>query len=360
MGMKIVGAEMRVRFLAAGAGFCMALALAGCASPGNPQPPSLQLPKPVADLKAERVGGAVRLTWTMPERTTDGLLVQGKRHAVVCRRVATAACVDVAQVDAAAKEPARAEDVLPAELASGAAKLLVYEVRVQSPAGRTAGASNVAFAASGAAPTGIAGLKVTATHAGVVLEWERTDEPGVMVALRRERVGEAKKSGDVVAQGEPAVETLTVGRDAGGTVDRTAAFGETYSYTAQRMKREVVEGRELALASAEAGPVTVLVRSQVPPTVPKGLVAAVPEKDASGALGVDLSWDANTEADLAGYNVYRDGVKVNAKAVAAPGFHDAGLAAGHAYAYAVTAVDAAGNESAKSAAAEVQVQEETR
>lgn len=335
----------------------LAVVCAGCASPGLPQPPSLQLPRPVADLRAERVGGTVRLAWTMPERTTDGLLVQGRRHAMVCRRLATAACVDVAAVDGAAKEQVTVTDALPAELASGAARLLVYEVRVLSAAGRTAGASNVAFAAGGDGPRELQGLKATATHEGVVLEWVK-DAAGDGVELVRERVTDAKKTKDAGALGESKMETLRVKMDAGGTVDRTATFGETYSYTAQRVRRVTVENRELTARSAEAGPVTVLVRSVVAPAIPKGLVAGVAEKDANGAWGVDLSWEANTEADLAGYNVYRDGVKVTAKPVAAPGFHDAGLQAGRRYAYAVTSVDAAGNESAKSVA--TQVQEETR
>ena len=43
----------------------------GCGTPGAPQPPSLNLAKPVSDLKAVRIGNQVNLTWTVPTHTTD-------------------------------------------------------------------------------------------------------------------------------------------------------------------------------------------------------------------------------------------------------------------------------------------------
>jgi fibronectin type 3 domain-containing protein len=71
---------------------------------------------------------------------------------------------------------------------------------------------------------------------------------------------------------------------------------------------------------------------------------------------IDLSWAPNMEADLAGYNVYRqeDGgavTKINAQLVTAPAFRDEHVSAGTKYVYAVTAVDARGNESPRSSEA---------
>ena len=45
--------------------------LAGCGSEGAPQPPSLDLPQPVQDLRASRKGTKVTLDWTQPSQTTD-------------------------------------------------------------------------------------------------------------------------------------------------------------------------------------------------------------------------------------------------------------------------------------------------
>jgi large repetitive protein len=67
-----------------------------------------------------------------------------------------------------------------------------------------------------------------------------------------------------------------------------------------------------------------------------------------------LTWTANTEPDLAGYFVYRDGVKINAQPLATPGYVDLGLGEG-SYVYKVRAVDRAGQESDPSNPATVNV-----
>ena len=74
---------------------------------------------------------------------------------------------------------------------------------------------------------------------------------------------------------------------------------------------------------------------------------------------IDLSWRPNTDPDLAGYIVYRQ--EIDSKGVAAgtatrlnpipvvgPAYRDHTAIAGHRYAYYVTAVDTAGNESGPS------------
>jgi len=86
-----------------------------------------------------------------------------------------------------------------------------------------------------------------------------------------------------------------------------------------------------------------------------------PVRAANGSYSVDLSWDANTEADLAGYVVYRQDLaaqtqlRVNAQLLQAPAFPDEGLQAGHSYVYSVSAVDQSGNESRRGETAVVNV-----
>jgi len=70
---------------------------------------------------------------------------------------------------------------------------------------------------------------------------------------------------------------------------------------------------------------------------------------------VDLSWNASTSQDIAGYNVYRgpDGTtwsKINAALVASTLYDDGTVSDGSTYYYAVTAVDIYGHESKKTAA----------
>jgi fibronectin type 3 domain-containing protein len=87
--------------------------------------------------------------------------------------------------------------------------------------------------------------------------------------------------------------------------------------------------------------------------------------DAAGHASpyIDLSWEPNTEPDLAGYLVYRqlanaDGsphgsmVKLTTAIISAPAYRDVAVIRGQRYIYQVTAVDASGNESAPSAKAQ--------
>ena len=357
---------------------CMAVLLlgamlSGCASPGSPQPPSLHLPRPVSDLQAQRVGDNVQLRWTMPSDTTDGLVLIGQRKWMVCRRVGVGVCEQVQSLPEMPKARVAIEDALPAVLAKGSPDLLTYEVEVMNEAGRSAGASNPAYAAGGAPPAPVSGLQAVVTEQGVVLSWEQTVDAGMEILLRREIVhaanapAPAKKSANPLEPaGEPDVQMLRVHTDAGGTLDASAVFGEQYAYTAQRVKRFALAGQSVEARSEPDAAVNVEVRDVFPPQVPQGLAAADPVRAAEGMVitqanfSVDLSWEANTEPDLAGYYVYRyittgkmGPRRMNAEPLAAPAFHDGGLVAGLGYRYSVSAVDKSGNESKRSADVEV-------
>lgn len=81
----------------------------------------------------------------------------------------------------------------------------------------------------------------------------------------------------------------------------------------------------------------------LPPTAPRNLVA-VPV----AASDIGLTWAANTEIDLAGYNIYRAGaagwLKINSSPVPADFYTDSGLQNG-LYTYRISAVDGSNNES---------------
>jgi len=69
------------------------------------------------------------------------------------------------------------------------------------------------------------------------------------------------------------------------------------------------------------------------------------ESTDTGETSVDLIWNANTESDLAGYNIYRDGTLVNGALITTTRFQDTGLKKKTTYSYTATAVDIEGHES---------------
>jgi fibronectin type 3 domain-containing protein len=94
-----------------------------------------------------------------------------------------------------------------------------------------------------------------------------------------------------------------------------------------------------------------------PPGVPAGLAAVATAASEGVPASIDLSWQPDAEADVAGYRVYRregEGAWqriAGERPVVGPAFHDVDVQAGHSYTYAVTAVDERGNESGRSAGA---------
>jgi RHS repeat-associated protein len=64
---------------------------------------------------------------------------------------------------------------------------------------------------------------------------------------------------------------------------------------------------------------------------------------------IDLAWTASSDnVAVAGYNVYRDGAKINTAPIGSTSYSDTGLLAGVNHTYAISALDAAGNESSRS------------
>jgi fibronectin type 3 domain-containing protein len=93
-----------------------------------------------------------------------------------------------------------------------------------------------------------------------------------------------------------------------------------------------------------------MARDVAPPASPVGVRAI------AGLGTIEIAWDANRESDIAGYRLFRstggDWTRVGGD-LNAPAFTDRDVQSGKAYRYAVAAFDTNGNESARSAPADI-------
>jgi hypothetical protein len=340
------------------------IGLAGCGTPGAPQPPSLKLPEQVTGLTAVRAGNSVTLLWKMPRKTTDHLPIKGPVRAKVCRREAAGVCQPAGEVSFLAEAEAQFQETLPAALATGKPRRLDYFVELMSQKGRSAGLSNAAPVLAGTAPQAITGLSAEVRADGVALHWDGSESGSVRLhrKLLTPPAPEKKSAkGSMQPEAEPVlrdlfVETPAAGAKA-GALDHTVHFGESYEYTVQRVDRVAIDGTTLELAGEISAPIRVEVVDTFPPAVPRDLVAVlVPEEKT-----IDLSWQPDTDEDLAGYIVYRAESEGGWRRISAaqpltgPAYRDATVEPGHSYRYAVSAIDLTGHESKRSSEAQESV-----
>ncbi|HTD56142.1 MAG TPA: fibronectin type III domain-containing protein [Silvibacterium sp.] len=349
--------NVTLRVAAIGLALPPILMAAGCAAPSAPQPPSLKMPAPVADLAVARSGDEVHLHWTMPKRTTDRVILKDAQHARICRRVDSGPCEIAADQVFAPDAGADFRDRLPPAEASGPRRPLTYTIELLNQKGRSAGPSNAALTAAGAAPTQVDGLSATAVQDGVQLKW--TPSPSnETIRIHRTLIETPGSPKSTPAPGIPPLpeQTLEVtGHDQGQAIDRDAALDHTYRYSAERVEPLTLESRSFEVLSSPSLVVTVNARDVFPPATPRDLQVVAD----SEAHAIDLSWAPNTERDLAGYIVYRrdmasstPAIRVSPPNEVAPSFRDAGALPGHRYAYSVSAIDRDGNESPHSAETE--------
>jgi hypothetical protein len=349
--------------------------------PGAPQPPSLNLPDRVTDLSAERSGDRVTLTWTMPKRNTDKLLLKGPIDARICRRPTAEGACETAAVQAFAPgADATFTETLPPPLAAGAPRELSYFVELDNRKKRAAGLSNGAEVLAGEAPAAVTGLSAQMRRDGVLLAWTPAagqDEHAQVRLVRRLLTPPAKSQksngqnrnaqGPLAPPPEPAEQSLLVpagpsSLDRGTAIDKDIRFGESYEYRAQRVAQVTIQDAKLELDGPLSAPVRINAEQLFPPAVPTGLAAVATAAGDGNPAAIDLSWQPNAEPDLAGYAVYRReaGAATGgawqrispAQPVVGPGFHDANVQPGHTYAYAVSAIDQEGHESARSSETE--------
>ncbi|MGB8594696.1 MAG: hypothetical protein WCD48_04295 [Candidatus Sulfotelmatobacter sp.] len=360
--------------------------MAGCASIGPPEAPSLELPKPPSDLHAARKGDKVTLTWTIPARTTDRQSVRYLGKTDICRSVAGAlkqcgtqvgqaappADFEQARKRSAKKLSATFTDTLPAALEQEhPTEFATYAVEVLNKANRGAGISNQGRVPLVPTLPPFGDFSAQTTAPGVLISWQCPATAGrkrdTKYLFRIYRHPESSTSETKIADVEATKCALGAGasdalsstgsntaadRGISSFLDQTFEWENTYSY--RGMVVSVIEMAGTPAIDVEGDDtheVKVFAHDVFPPAVPSGLQAVFsgPGQQAF----IDLIWTPVADTDLDGYNVYRheDGaapVKVNSELVKTPAFRDSRVVAGKTYFYSVSAVDQRGNESARS------------
>ena len=352
------------------------MCLAACGTPGAPRPPSLELPRPVADLAATRQGDKVTLTWTEPRETTDKQNIRHPGPVRICRGVNTTAMVQCPQVAELPPAPAVAKgakpeqgtytDTLPMDLQQqNPTEFATYALEAMNRRGRSAGLSNhveLPLAPTLPPPKEISAL-VTPDSVVINASGRHPELPKGLTAsfhlFRRQEGGPEVDLGthhgmSGCGPGPTPGPEPVFGRCAYALTffDRSFEWEKTYFYHVSAITTVSIRGESPVQVTGEpSAEEKVYTKDIFPPAAPAGLQAV-----ASGVgqpAFVDLTWAPNTEPDLAGYNVYRhqagqQPVKINTELVKAPAYRDREVTAGHNYFYAVTAVDLRGNESPRS------------
>ena len=363
--------------------FAPAILMCGCASIGAPVPPSLELPKPPTDLHAVRKGSKVYLTWSVPTKTTDRQNVRRPGPTRICRSLSammsqcdvpvgniapTKASAELPHGEPGKKTQAEFVDTLPADLQQqNPTRMVTYAVEPLNLDARSAGLSNqvqVALAPTLPPPENI---KAQVLSDGVALTWDCETFPIEPAALRYVyRI--YRRSVETGSDVRLSDETCPGGR----YEDHTIEWQKNYEYRIavvtfatleaglipceRRPPNEGLVGFPDCIHVAEiqgddSPPVKVFTNDTFPPAVPTGLQAVF--SGPGQPPFIDLVWAPDTDADLAGYNVYRreqgsQPTKINTELVKSPAFRDTNAAPGKTYFYIVSAVDLRGNESAHS------------
>jgi fibronectin type 3 domain-containing protein len=302
---------------------------------GEPLPPLANVPAKVTSLAAVQRGETIIAQFSAPSLTTEEKPIP--RPVKLDLRVGPSQPFQESEWAAHAKQIASApirNGIARYEIPSGewTGKEVVVGVRVVGGNGKASAWSNFVSLPVVAPLETPAVAEPVATAGGVKLTW-RANGPQFRVFRRPESAEDY---------------TLAATVDHPEWIDADAEFGKRSSYLVQ----SVVKLNDTQFAeSGLSNEVSITPVDKFPPAAPVELHAT------AGPASIELNWEPNAEPDLAGYRVYRavggGAFEKIADLAAIPTYSDKAVERGRAYRYAITATDKAGNESQRSAAAEV-------
>lgn len=327
-----------------------------CGVQGPPRPPRVEKPERVQDLSIAQQGQTFLLSFPLPVRATDGESLTKPLEVEIFRKVTPSGQTPAEISASAAPWAVLSPDALPRytrdqkidypdrltdqQYAEAQAAIFSYAVVSLTRGFRRRAVrselSNVAQATLLDVSPPVENLKVRATEKAVELSWsplQRSLSGRPLSGFSDYRV---YRSGNG-AQGpfDPRGETSEI-----SYLDSDFEFGQDYFYKVRAIFKEAGHAAE----SDDSSVAAINPRDIFPPAVPSNLSAIYADR------AVNLVWTANTEFDLAGYNVYRresggEWRRLNKDLLPTPTFRDTTVVAGRDVFYRVTAVDRANNES---------------
>lgn len=333
--------------------------LCGCAAEAPPHPPRLQTPAQVKDLNVTQEGRALILSFTAPRLATDGRRLTKPLTAEIFRQIpgqahpargihaarqatpfATLAPADLSRIE----REGRVSDAIPlsaAEYSRSIGERFAFRVVTLTRGYRghphASEASNEATVELLNVSQPVANLIARQAPRAIELTWSAPSASltgGPLPAVAGYRVSR---------QSQPGGTSMIAMTTSASYRDTQFQFGIAYAYRAV----SVFTRDGYTATSAPSVPVEITPREIFPPSPPADLTAVYTGRS------MELIWKPETDPHLAGYNVYREepgktGKRLNSQLLRTPAFSDPIIQQDVKYIYWVTAVDAAGNESAPS------------
>ena len=317
------------------------LLLTACGYVGPVVPPSPEIPNAITNLAVVERGDRLVVNFDTPPRTTDDLAI--KTFSEIDLRIGPAIVpFDFERWEASATQyelpipprndpddpkPLPMSKALPVSGWEGKRIAVLVRTAVKKSDHYSQWSNRVVM--NVVAPLKPPEISVKATKEGFMVTWP-VEAPGFHYRILR--TGPTDKT---------PVEVGTA--DAPPYVDTSSQWDTRYTYA--------VVSQQDSAESLPSKPATIESADVFPPAVPASITAL------AGPDSVEVSWSRSPDADLKGYYVYRSesgGAWVRqGDLITLPTFSDHNVQHGKIFRYAVTAVDQKGNESEKSAPADV-------
>ncbi len=329
------------------------LLVAGCAVPGEPLPPLLELPEPVSDLAARQVGSKILLRFTWPVLTTEGTRIR-QLDRIELHALSNHESFDADEFYAdserlatwsAGEIPGPSEPFVH-EISIDPARLdrrWHFAIKAINRSGKDAGFSNIASLYVIDLPSVPSGLAASLSEHAITLSWQSSPRSSISGAA-------LLPDGYEIFRSEPGTSFLSEQikiLESIGYEDGSFQFGQSYIYQVRAYRQR--EGSRAVTELSESAEITATDR--FPPASPQNLRAIA----VTGAI--ELAWSPNTADDLSGYDVYRseggEFLRLNLQPFSIPLFRDITPQPGTEYRYRVRALDQVGNASDPSDTVEV-------